>query len=144
MNPLLLNHLLRPLDNARLECDGMSSVISWGLHENGIAHRVKCGTICRGHMSICHVWIELFTGHVIDLRARMRLGDRLDVPHGVFRREDYPDVTYIEHPEKERMGVMEGWLAMALSDGLVGRVRWADFARELKCESRESKQHRCI
>ncbi|MFP5300070.1 hypothetical protein R2R70_02490 [Cobetia sp. SIMBA_158] len=136
MNPSLLTHLLKPLDGARLECDGMSSVISWGLHEQGVTHRVKSGMIHRGDVSICHVWIELFTGHVIDLRARMWLGDRLDVPHGVFRPEDYPHVTYIEHPDKERMGVMDGWLVMALSDGLAGKVRWSDLAREAKSEPR--------
>lgn len=80
---------LASLDALRLECDGMTRVISALLHRDGIAHSAMLGRlgVCGVGEIPNHYWIQLADGRLIDLRARMWLGDDPRVPHGVFEQE---------------------------------------------------------
>ncbi|WP_189691147.1 hypothetical protein [Pseudorhodoferax aquiterrae] len=80
---------LSALDSLRLECDGMTRVVSALLLRDGIAHVPMCGTLSVagvGEIPVHH-WIELEDGRLIDLRARMWLGEDPRVPHGVVPRD---------------------------------------------------------
>lgn len=80
-----LQSWLDPLDEAAVECDGMSRIISALLTDSLIEHTVMGGLLIDmhklndpsvGHEEGCactHWWIELPTGHVIDYRARMMI-----------------------------------------------------------------------
>lgn len=84
MDIRLADWLLR-LDATPLECDGVTRCISTVLSKNGIAHEVHLGSVevmGVGKMHP-HFWIKI-KKMVIDLRARMWLGDDERVPHGVF------------------------------------------------------------
>jgi hypothetical protein len=87
---------LDQLDDLRLECDGMTRVITYKLRELDVEHEVRVGCIAMGDKEfIPHYWIELRLGavpYIIDYRARMWLGP--DAPHGVFEKASRPDVTY--------------------------------------------------
>lgn len=78
-----------------LECDGMVTVASAVLERDGVPHRGHCGSMSvQGIGTIpLHCWISLPSGQILDLRARMWLGDDARVPHGVF----YPanDTSYV-------------------------------------------------
>lgn len=76
---------LASLDALRLECDGMTRVISALLQQDGIPHAPMAGHLdieAAGRISP-HCWIDLNDGRRIDLRARMWLGDKPGVPHGI-------------------------------------------------------------
>lgn len=79
-----INEWLSHLDKFQLECDGMTRVISALLARAGVEH-----TVCTGYLEniktasgIMHYWIELNDDYLIDLRARMWMGNQ--APHGVF------------------------------------------------------------
>lgn len=89
---------LEPLDGiSHLECDGMSRVISHLLDKNDVAHTVNGGLLTdtvrlyddsvphHEEVAVTHWWIELETGHYIDFRARMWMGQTAS--HGVFMPE---------------------------------------------------------
>ena len=79
------HHWLELLDALRLECDGMTRVVSSLLQRDGVAHSPMVGNLevpSVGRIAQ-HYWIELGDGRRIDLRARMWLGDDLRVPHGI-------------------------------------------------------------
>jgi len=88
-----LEALLSHLDDAPVECDGFSSLAATLLSRNGIAFQGMCGQIIAAQLgsAIPHVWIEV-GGLVVDYRARMWMGNGPDVPHGVFRKADHPDL----------------------------------------------------
>jgi hypothetical protein len=89
----------------QLECDGMTRVASFLLDEARIAHDV-----CIGHVALIdvprwvknrvikhHWWIEFEKDgahFVIDYRARMWLGDKPFVAHGVFLKTMFPSTVY--------------------------------------------------
>ena len=79
------HHWLELLDALRLECDGMTRVVSSLLQRDGVAHSPMVGNLevpSVGRIAQ-HYWIELGDGRRIDLRARMWLGDDPRVPHGI-------------------------------------------------------------
>jgi hypothetical protein len=85
-----IKELIEPYIDLPLECDGMTRVISHILNKNKIEHKVKAGDI-----GTIHMWIE-FDVYIIDYRLRMWLGDSEDIPHGIFKREDYPNATWYD------------------------------------------------
>jgi hypothetical protein len=84
-----------------LECDGMTNVLHFYLAQEEIEHTPMQGSIedtrtQKDKMSP-HRWIELETKEgkvIIDYRARMWLGQREEVPHGVFLPASYQHITY--------------------------------------------------
>lgn len=79
------SHWLASLDPLRLECDGMTRVISALLQRDGIAYTPMMGSLdveTAGRIAP-HCWVELEDGRRIDLRARMWLGDKPGVSHGI-------------------------------------------------------------
>lgn len=88
--------LLKQWDTPGLECDGQTRVFSTVLHERGIAHTCMFGklTYHGEDLPTVHFWIELPDGVRVDFRAQMWLGDHQDVPHGIFKKADYPNVVY--------------------------------------------------
>ena len=92
-------HILTSLDqydSCRLECDGLTRVLSYVLNKAAIGHHVMLGEIAdpQTHRQFSpHFWIVLPDGRHIDYRARMWLGQAEHIPHGVFDAEDYP-ITY--------------------------------------------------
>lgn len=89
---------LDPIDSqAKVECDGMTRVISHLLSKNGICHQVKSGLLTDTlklysvevggdeFVAVTHYWIELDNGEYIDYRARMWMGEYAQ--HGVFEPE---------------------------------------------------------
>ena len=103
---------LDPLDSLPVECDGMTRVIMALLTSNGIEHKVMGGhltdvsplqdkVVRPGPLkAYVHWWIELPSGHLIDYRARMWMGD--SAQHGVFIK----DPTHFDylHPEQGSLG----------------------------------------
>jgi hypothetical protein len=80
-------------DKCRLECDGLSRVLSYILAANNIDHKVYVGEIIdttTGNQFAPHFWIDLPDGQHIDYRARMWLGDYEQIPHGIFDPTEYP------------------------------------------------------
>lgn len=74
------------VDALPLECDGLTRIVSTLMQRDHVVHRVHVG-----HVEILgvgliphHWWIELTSGHLCDLRARMWLGSDDRVPHGIF------------------------------------------------------------
>ena len=44
-----------------------------------------------------HFWIELEDDeYIIDYRARMWMGDKEEIPHGIFKREAYPNADWYD------------------------------------------------
>lgn len=81
----MINQWLEQFDSFALECDGMTRAISTALHAQGIEHQVHSGVLTssiRSNTWINHYWIQLDDEHVIDLRARMWMGQQ--APHGFF------------------------------------------------------------
>lgn len=90
-----LNEWLKPLDQAPLECDGMSRAVSTLLRRENIPHRILAGQLAVetvGDIPL-HFWVEFPDGAVCDFRARMWLGVEGDIPHGVF----YPAIAQQYH-----------------------------------------------
>ena len=87
-------------DSAPLECDGLTNVFHFFLTQAGIAHAVFHGQVEdreTGEGFAPHRWIRLETKEgpmVVDYRARMWLGERESIPHGVFSLSDYPHIRY--------------------------------------------------
>lgn len=77
---------LASVDALALECDGLTRVISTLMQRDGIAHQVCVGslTISDVGMIPLHWWIVLSDGRICDYRARMWLGQSVEVPHGLF------------------------------------------------------------
>lgn len=96
---LTLSEYFVMLDALRLECDGMTRIIAEILHRDGADYEVCMGMLTNDIGGIgFHMWISLPTGHIIDLRARMWLGDT--APHGVF----IPDANHCYTAEYTEAG----------------------------------------
>lgn len=92
-----LEFALLQLEEARIDSDCMTFVISSLLDDHGVFHQCRVGYAedWLSRMSTSpHCWIDLEHGWCIDLRLRQWLGDEDDIPHGVFRSSDYPRVRY--------------------------------------------------
>lgn len=98
---------LDPLDSLPVECDGLTRVITALLTLNGVEHRVMGGHLTdvsplndkdaslgplTGYL---HWWVELPSGHLIDYRARMWMGE--SAQHGVFIK----DPSHFDYLNKE-------------------------------------------
>lgn len=101
---LLLNHLrllLNPYDALRhLECDGLTHVIHRVLSDEQVEHTIYTGQVINknnSHTIPAHYWIDVEDLR-IDYRARMWLGKKSDIPHGVFYPDDYPMISYEGSP----------------------------------------------
>lgn len=93
--------LLDQWDTPGLECDGQTRVFTTVLQEQAIPHTCMAGTLTHTatHDRVpLHFWIELPDGSTVDYRARLWLGDSHEIPHGVFRKEAYPQVVYVGLP----------------------------------------------
>ena len=91
-----MKELIAKYEACALECDGLTRVITTVLQENSIPHTCMTGTLTftgTNEGTPLHFWIDLPDGQRIDYRARMWLGDRPDVPHGIFNPVDFPGVT---------------------------------------------------
>jgi len=84
-----VRELIKPYEGLRLECDGMTRVVTYLLKQNGIPHKVMLGTIAvdgKGDFSP-HYWVELPSGEVVDYKSRMWFGNDRMIPQGVFKPE---------------------------------------------------------
>lgn len=85
------------LEDARIDSDCMTFVISSILSKHHIFHQCRIGYVedqATRMITSTHCWIELEQGWCIDLRLRQWLGDEDEIPHGVFQPFDYPRVRY--------------------------------------------------
>ena len=92
-----LEFALLSLEDARVDSDCMTFVISKILDDRGVFHQCRVG-YAEDRLSRMttapHCWVELEQGWCIDLRLRQWLGDEDDLPHGVFQPTNYPRVRY--------------------------------------------------
>lgn len=91
-------------DDCSADCDVMTAMISHHLREVGVAHRCFQGGVQQqdtGSLVVPHFWIELPDGFFIDLRLRKWLGEKPDVPHGVFHPQNYPNCGYAGQPVED-------------------------------------------
>ncbi|MEQ6436249.1 hypothetical protein V8Z74_14640 [Comamonas sp. w2-DMI] len=92
----LISNWIPKLDALPLECDGMTRCISALLADAKIEHLVHFGELsAQGRKPIIHCWIELSSSEIVDLRARMWMGDKPGVPHGVFTHASASAVSYM-------------------------------------------------
>ena len=93
MDATHLQALVKHLEFAPVECDGMSRLVATVLSQQGIPFQGMVGSIVPKDTNyrIPHFWVQV-GDLVIDYRAQMWLGDASDVPHGVVRAEDYPGI----------------------------------------------------
>jgi hypothetical protein len=78
---------LRPLEDLPLECDALSRAISAILLRESLRHEMHVGSMdvdSIGQIGL-HFWVSLEGGWICDFRARMWLGNKELVPHGVFQ-----------------------------------------------------------
>ncbi|KPD23268.1 MULTISPECIES: hypothetical protein [Gammaproteobacteria] len=110
-----LEFALLPLEDAKIDSDCMTFVISNALSEQGVFHQCRIGYAedRLGQMATApHCWVELEQGWCIDLRLRQWLGDEDDLPHGVFQPCNFPRVRYqgtalvVPHLDAEVLRVM--------------------------------------
>ena len=96
-----------------LECDGLTNVLHFYLTRAQIGHRVMEGRVenAQGKEGIpWHRWIAVQAKVgpvVVDYRARMWLGARANVPHGVFLASSNPYMCY-QGREIEPLPLPEG------------------------------------
>lgn len=97
--PDALASWLVALDGLPLECDGLTRVAAHLLTDAGVAHRMHAGVLDVGGVGRIpvHWWITFPAGAVLDLRARLWLGEAPGVPHGLF----HPDAVhrYVGEPQ---------------------------------------------
>lgn len=117
---------LLPLEDAPVECDGMSYLISAALASADITHSLYAGCLIdglKGDTVLPHVWIgiECRDGTaIIDFRARMWLGDVDDVPHGVFNAQEHARFQY--HGHLGQPPRLDRDILNAMSDGRYDQV----------------------
>jgi hypothetical protein len=87
---------LAKFENLALECDGMARVLSFRLEQMGVKHVIKQGQLLVDGQKVVpiHQWIELADGRIVDYRARMWAGNTQEIPHGIFKAEDFKKVQY--------------------------------------------------
>jgi hypothetical protein len=84
--------VLDPFDRLPLQCDGFIRVATFALKHAGMEHAVFSGS-CKANGKVVepHMWIQCGEW-TVDYRLRKRAG--LDAPHGVFRVNNHPGVSY--------------------------------------------------
>src|SRR5690554_7513150 len=85
------------LEDARIDSDCMTFVISSILSKHHIFHQCRIGYVedrATRMLTSAHCWIELEQGWCIDLRLRQWLGAEDNLLHGVFQPSSYPRVRY--------------------------------------------------
>ncbi|MDT8924829.1 hypothetical protein RBE51_18725 [Pseudomonas taiwanensis] len=90
MRAKALEDLVKHLEYAPVECDGMARLVATVLTHHNVAYQGMAGSITpRGcDYTIPHFWVQV-GDLVIDYRAQMWLGDGKDIPHGVVKLSDY-------------------------------------------------------
>lgn len=85
-----LEALVADLHDAPVECDGITRLVVTRMADAGIAHQAYLGELTTpvGRIDL-HYWVRV-AGWVIDLRARMWLGDQAGVPNGVVEDRGNP------------------------------------------------------
>jgi hypothetical protein len=81
-----------------LDCDGLTRVFHNVLSDKEVRHTVYCGEVIYGDgdnakIIPIHFWIDI-EDITIDYRARTWLGEKADIPHGVFHSVNYPKISY--------------------------------------------------
>lgn len=98
--PDTIRALLDVYDRSLTECDGMTRVCHTVLTRENIPHVCMVGVLRYGAKRLpIHLWIDLLgnlEGYRVDYRGRLWLGHSPDVPHGVFRPEEFYKVSYQE------------------------------------------------
>lgn len=95
--PGTMKELLGSYDSCKLECDGLTRVLTTVLQREGIEHTCMVGSIQHTGRDVGmspHFWIELPDMRLIDYRAQMWLGDSPDIPHGIFIPAEFPLIVY--------------------------------------------------
>lgn len=88
MNREYLTALFDPIQNAELECDGFSRIVSSTLIEAGYSPTLMAGHLTlRGKAVRPHLWVEI-DGWIIDYQVRRWLGNHPWIPHGVFKASE--------------------------------------------------------
>jgi hypothetical protein len=95
-----IEELVSEYDRCKLECDGLTRVLHTVLTRADIPHTVWLGSISHllddQHFAP-HFWLTI-DETVVDYRCQMWLGEKSDIPHGVFSPTDYPNVVYEGNP----------------------------------------------
>lgn len=92
---LQIENLLAPYDSSPTECDGMTRICHTILAKNDLQHQTMIGVLLFRQREIKpHFWIDLPSGERIDYRARLWTENIVQVPHGVFYPDDFPEVIY--------------------------------------------------
>lgn len=127
-----LQILLSPLDDAPLDCDGVTYAVSFVLAEAGIPHYCYKGYVTHpetGDVIVPHLWVELDGGIVVDYRLRMWLGDKDSIPHGVFSRTT-EDIEFYGVRQRRHVTIDKA-LLREMTDGTIDQVVIAqDFVNE--------------
>lgn len=92
-----IEELTKPYDNMPGDCGDVTRALHTVLVGAGVKHRVMLGYLLDQHSGeqfAPHMWIELEDGRVVDYRARMWLGSKEYVPHGVFAPAAFPGVEH--------------------------------------------------
>ncbi|MCB5162617.1 hypothetical protein [Marinomonas algarum] len=92
-----LEVIVGSIDEADMECHGVTFLASHLLKKNGISHRCHQGYAedsRTGALVIPHYWLEMGDGWVLDFRLRMWLEFSDDIPHGAFFKGDYSYIKY--------------------------------------------------
>ncbi|WP_413460654.1 hypothetical protein [Herbaspirillum huttiense] len=90
----------------------MTRCLSMLLTRLAVPHQVLIGQLTvRGAVTPLHWWIQLADGRLIDLRARMWLGDSQEVPHGLFS----PTPHALYRATKTQVVEIDPWLFQVLS-----------------------------
>ncbi len=98
--PDRIRALLDQYDHLSTEFVGMTQICHTVLLRGNIPHVCMAGVcLYQSKRLPIHLWIDLkddLEGYRVDYSARRWLGDDPDVPHGVFRPEEFPKVSYQE------------------------------------------------
>lgn len=118
-----LESALSMLDPCEVECEGMTSLVSYVLEREGILHtRMVGAAIHKGtHETVLpHCWIELpEIGRVIDFRLRMWLGDDDEIPHGVFMKDN--EIIEYRGDVHRTLSISKN-IARMMSNGIVDEI----------------------
>lgn len=90
-----ITKLLVPYDSSPTECDGMTRICSTILTKEGIKHQPMLGSVVYKEKKIePHFWINLANNYCIDYRLKMWFGKCNNIPHGIFKFKDFPQLKY--------------------------------------------------
>ncbi len=93
-----------------IDCNGAADLMSLLLERMSVDHTRMCGLATHtrtGNRVFPHCWLELPGGFIVDVRLQKWLGDRDDIPHGVFDKSDCSIVYQGDLDPRERMSMEE-------------------------------------